>query len=47
MSELQELRIQRKRLITWMDLCDANFNVNANEKLYEIEQKITKLVKTI
>ena len=40
MSRLHELRIQRKRLITWMDMCDAHFSVNANEKLHKIEQEI-------
>ena len=42
MSKLQELKLQREHLIEWMDMCDANFSVNANEKLYKIEQEIKK-----
>ena len=42
MNRLQELKIQRKRLLTWMDMCDAHFSVKANEELYEIEQEIKK-----
>ena len=40
MSRLQELKTQRERLVAWMDMCDANFSVNANEKLHKIEQEI-------
>ena len=47
MSRLQELRIQRERLVTWMDMCDAHFSVRANEELYEIEQEINEITKTI
>jgi len=42
MSKLQELKLQRKQLIEWMDMCDSNFSINANEKLYKIEQEIKK-----
>ena len=40
MNRLQELKTQRERLVTWMDMCDAHFSVKANEELYEIEQKL-------
>ena len=40
MNKLQKLKKQRKRLIAWMDMCDAHFSVKANEELYEIEQKL-------
>ena len=40
MNRLQELKTQRERLVTWMDMCDAHFSVKANEELHEIEQKI-------
>ena len=40
MSKLKELKIQREHLIEWMDMCDANFSVNANERLHKIEKEI-------
>lgn len=40
MSKLQELKLQREHLIEWMDMCDANFSINANEKLHKIEKEI-------
>jgi hypothetical protein len=42
-QRLLELKSERKQLIEWMDMCDANFSVPANEKLFEIEQSILYL----
>ena len=42
-QRLLELKLERKQLIEWMDMCDANFSVPANWKLYKIESEIAKL----
>ena len=42
-QRLLELKLERKRLIEWMDMCDANFSVPANEKLFEIETELSNL----
>ena len=42
-QRLLELKLERKQLIEWMDMCDANFSVPANEKLFEIETELSNL----
>ena len=42
-QRLLELKLERKQLIEWMDMCDANFSVSANEKLFEIETELSNL----
>ena len=42
-QRLLELKLKRKQLLEWMDMCDANFSVPANWKLHEIETEISNL----